>query len=545
MSKILERPRDLEGADAARSSDPAIVATLWRFLEAAGRDRRLALAAVSVGVVLAGVLLALVMPRGPATSGQAFAALGSGLTVGFASGLVLRSRWALLLAPVVFVTVFELVRIDAVGPTVDAPSVSVLGFGALVLGRGFDGLLLLLPMLLGAALGAALARRHALVGAGGHPTSVRGWQRVRRVLTGSVTFGLIVLAVGLVRPASTPAITAPDGQPLAGSVAELTSVTIGGHDQVLMIRGVDADAPVLLWLAGGPGGSDIGAMRKAGSRLESAFVVATWEQRGAGKSFAALEPTETMTLEQAVADTLEVTDHLRERFGHDRIYLAGNSWGTIPGILAAQRHPERFHAFVGAGQMVDPLETDRMFYEDTLAYAREHGDTGLEDRLVALGPPPYDRFLDYSPAVFTPGGEMLWNDYPRMPGSVANSEFPGTLFVDEYSLLEKVRTMGATLDTLAVLYPELQDVDFRETAPRLEVPVYLAQGRYEARGRAVPVAEWFAQLAAPHKEMVVFERSGHRPMFEEPDRFYEFMTDRVLAGRGWASRPSPADQVQG
>ena len=235
-----------------------------------------------------------------------------------------------------------------------------------------------------------------------------------------------------------------------------------------------------------------------------------------------------MTFEQAVADTLEVTEYLRERFKTDRIVIAGNSWGTLPAVTAVQRHPEWFHAFVGAGQMVDAHETDTLFYADTLAYAVTHGDAALEARLRELGPPPYDRFLDYAPGVFAPGGEVLWNDYPRVPGSTGVSEMPGTLLVEEYGLLDKVRTAGAALDVMEVLYPDLADVDLRRSATRLEVPIVLVQGRHEARGRAELVEEWFGLLEAPDKQLVVFERSGHRPMFEEPDRFFEVMTEEVL-----------------
>src|SRR5690606_40616077 len=70
----------------------------------------------------------------------------------------------------------------------------------------------------------------------------------------------------------------------------------------------------LLYLAGGPGGTDLGAVRRDVG-LEEDFVVAVWEQRGAGKSYAALDPAETLTVDQLVSDTIEVTDYLRERFG--------------------------------------------------------------------------------------------------------------------------------------------------------------------------------------------------------------------------------------
>ena len=49
----------------------------------------------------------------------------------------------------------------------------------------------------------------------------------------------------------------------------------------------------------------------------------------------------TMTLEQMISDTLEVTDYLRNRFGKDKIYLMGHSGGTFIGIQAAARDWER------------------------------------------------------------------------------------------------------------------------------------------------------------------------------------------------------------
>jgi hypothetical protein len=64
-----------------------------------------------------------------------------------------------------------------------------------------------------------------------------------------------------------------------------------------------------------------------------------------------------------------------------------------------RRHEVLFRAFVGIGQMVSQRETDRIFYEDTLAWARETGNTGLVDRLTEIGPPPYEDVLGYESAL--------------------------------------------------------------------------------------------------------------------------------------------------
>jgi pimeloyl-ACP methyl ester carboxylesterase len=101
--------------------------------------------------------------------------------------------------------------------------------------------------------------------------------------------------------------------------------------------------------------------------------------------------------------------------------------------------------------------------------------------------------------------------------------------VPEYSLLDTVHVLAGLLDTFAIMYPQLQDIDLRADVPRLDVPIYLAQGRYEARGRAEPAREWFDALEAPVTRWIEFPTSGHRPLFEQPELFHEVMTATVLA----------------
>lgn len=468
---------------------------------------------VAVGMAAgAGLISAWLTPRGPVTTAQALTSMATALVIGVVAGLVMGSRWSMLVTPAVFVVVFELARLGVDGPTVDTIHLgSTYGIIAFVLGRLVHGLLVLAPIILGSVYGVWLA---AWLGRETSASlSAVGW-----MLTGLATLVLIVVAILISRPATTHPIIGPDGKPLPGSIAELTTIRIGDHDQALMIRGNSVDNPVLLFLAGGPGGTEIGAMR-ADVSLEQYFVVVTWDQRGAGKSYPALDPTETLTLEQMIADTIELTNYLRDRFDEDKIYLVGQSWGSILGVLAVQRHPELYHAFVGCGQMVSLRETDIMFYEDTLAWAERTGNDALAAKLRQNGPPPYDNLLDYE---FALSHEHDWNPYPELDVS---KEMPGNLFVPENTLMDRINGLRGFLDTFSVLYPQLQDIDFRRDVPSLDVPVYMVVGQYEARGRAVLADEWFEMIKAPSKEKVFFERSGHRPNFEQPGRFVEVMRD--------------------
>jgi pimeloyl-ACP methyl ester carboxylesterase len=85
------------------------------------------------------------------------------------------------------------------------------------------------------------------------------------------------------------------------------------------------------------------------------------------------------------------------------------------------------------------------------------------------------------------------------------------------------------MDTLGVVYPHLWDVDFREQAQHLEVPVYFLMGRHDVNAPPALVEEYYELLDAPHKELIWFEHSGHSPWISEPDKFADVVVKGVLA----------------
>ena len=506
-----------------------LAAPIVRLTDAYARSRashrRLFAAALAAS---SGVVVGLVMPRGPVGSGQALALLIVSVVVGFVVGFVLRSRWAMLLAPVAQIASFELTRLGASGPTVDGISFDgMFGPLAFVVSRGFYGLVGTLPMVAAVAHGAALARR------GAERPERRLRSRVglycRRGVAGLAAVGVAGLVYLLLTPAGVPPIRDVSGKVVPGSIASLERVRINGSEQWIEIRAWSPDKPVLLSIPGGPGQSDLALSRPTLGTLAKDFVVVSCDQRGIGKSYASFDPKK-LTTPQAVADTIALTNYLRKRFDERKIYLFGESGGSIIGVLAVRQHPELYHAWIGSGQMVDPLETDRLIYRGLLAYAEEHHDSGLAGKLRGYGEPPYESVYAYA---------YVMTQYDKLAGEYTEPKAyrdalrkagvgPWGILGSEYTLPEKMDVFRGLIDTFSVMYPRWQTIDFQRTAEQLDVPVYIFTGEHELAARRGPVLAWFKSLRAPIKKLYDYPDAGHATAFEHFQDLHRIMLETVV-----------------
>lgn len=352
------------------------------------------------------------------------------------------------------------------------------------------------------------------------------WKGITVSITGIFVVGVLAVSASQAF-AMTPPILGADGNPLPGSIATLETVTLNGSRQWISIRGQDTTKPVLLFLAGGPGGSQLATERFALGGLEKHFVVVNWEQPGAGKSFDAVDRS-SLTPDRYIEDAHSLVVLLKERFEQEKVYLLGESWGSALGIMLVQRYPEDFQAFIGTGQMVAFLETDLMCYQFALDWARERGDTDKVETLTQQGPPPY-----YGPGTALKEAAYLMDTFNYMNANpaIADNGFSTwrDLAAPEYGLYDKLSWFRGVLETLDVVYPQLWEVDFRQQATRLQVPVYFLIGRHDINAPTIFVEQYYAVLEAPHKEIVWFEHSGHTPWVSESDRFVQVMVETVLA----------------
>lgn len=222
---------------------------------------------------------------------------------------------------------------------------------------------------------------------------------------------LLALAGGffLGRPGSTSPIRDQHGHLVPDSIASLEKISIGGIEQWILIRGKNVSNPILLWLHGGPGASQIPVARYFNGDLEKDYVVVNWDQRGAGKSNPPDFDENTLTFQQFIDDGHELTLYLKERFDQKKIYLLGHSWGTMPGIKLAQAYPQDYYAYIGVSQVVDPTASQEVSHAWLLAQIKNRGSQKDLEQLVMLSPPPYPdqgKYVFYIHLVGSYGGDL-------------------------------------------------------------------------------------------------------------------------------------------
>lgn len=307
------------------------------------------------------------------------------------------------------------------------------------------------------------------------------------------------------------------------------------------MRGWDRHSPILLFLHGGPGFPEMAVSHLFSAKLEKHFTVVHWDQRGAGKSYRFGEDRSSWTIQDYVDDTHALIELLLRRFGKERVFLVGHSWGTELGLRTARDHPELLHAFVGIGQVVNSREPEETSYRWVVERARSTGNTRAQEELATIQPPyehPSEMWLQRKwLAQF--GGDFY--DGQGMHRYVLSGALS-----PHYSLLDGLRFAQGIGAPLEMWLNEIRETDFFRTIPRVEVPVYFFAGKRDYNTPFELVERYAETLEAPRKEIVWFERSAHSPNLEEPDRFQEAMVSRVLAEtlaaggtRALAVKPKP------
>jgi proline iminopeptidase len=236
----------------------------------------------------------------------------------------------------------------------------------------------------------------------------------------------------------------------------------------------------------------------AWDRIAKTRKVVLYDQRGNGRS-SRLTPGQSCTLR----DQIEDLDALRAHLHFDKIDLLGHSWGGFLVMAYAARYPQHISHLLIVDSAA-PKWSDTVFLfkdvfpegvarEDAARFASQMGDKGAEDLLLR----EYLSMLFYSPE---------------------NRERAMAMMKD----VDENRQVNQTINR------DLQRFDLNPELPKFTFPTMVITGRFDMNVAAV--VAYKIHQAIPHSQFVVFDRSGHMPFYEEPDKFIEVVNSFLSNG---------------
>ncbi len=319
-------------------------------------------------------------------------------------------------------------------------------------------------------------------------------------------------------------------------------VPIGGIKQWISIRGNDVRNPILLVLHGGPGSPETPAAWTFQQPWEDYFTVVEWSQRGTDKTYEANTPAKMapgMSAAGMTDDAAAFVRYLQQRFHKKKIFLMGHSWGTILGVMLAQRHPDWFYAYIGVGQVVNTRRGERVGYEFALHEAQAHHNVEAIRQLEALAPYP-GKTLTIDEIGVRSTWEMYYGGLAYGRRDFQWDAQTWTLSPD-YSERDLDAIGTGSLYSLKYLLAQLLSVNF-DHVTNFGCPVIEFVGAHDYTTPSSLVIDWFKRLHAPSKRLVVFADSGHMMFEEQPGRFLIHLVNDALPYAVAAGDSAPTEK---
>ncbi|MCL1696781.1 MULTISPECIES: alpha/beta hydrolase [unclassified Lysinibacillus] len=335
-------------------------------------------------------------------------------------------------------------------------------------------------------------------------------KNLKRLIKYVGVFIIIILVIALFRPTWTSNIKGDN------SISVLEQVKINGTKQQIMIRGRDQNNPVIIYVHGGPGCSEIPYAAKFQDLLEKDFTVVHYDQRGSGKSYHFNEDYSKLTADVLVDDLLELTDNISKRFGKEKVILMGHSYGTYLGTMAAYKAPEKYEAYIGIGQMSNMQESEIDNLNNMISEAKKAGNTEDVKYLEGVA-----EKIHAGEAVTPRGYVYKYGGATRL----INMSDGDILLSREYNLLDFIRYNNGAANSQEPLVKETLDKPLSKIVTKLELPFYFVMGKYDAMTSSNAAKKYFDMLEADQKGFISFEESAHYPQFEEKEKFYNWMCD--------------------
>ena len=315
-----------------------------------------------------------------------------------------------------------------------------------------------------------------------HPNGRRGLiAALAALLAGSAVSAAHAAAKAPPATAAAPAVES--GHAIAGPASAL----------YVEVRGQGSGVPLMM-VNGGPGfAHDYVHCSGAWDELAKRRRVVFYDQRGVGRS-ERLKTGESCTLADQIADL----DAVRASLGADKIDLLGHSWGGYLVMAYTALHPEHIRHLMIVDSAAPKWDDTVFLFKDVFPEAIERENAlGFAE---ALGDT-----VSYAADIHEYLQMLFWSPENRDRFMTHASEYSNNRNVNE------------------VLNADLKRFDLNPELPKFRCPTLVITGRYDMN--VAPSVAWKIHKAIANSQFVVFEKSGHLPYFEEPEKFVHTIED--------------------
>jgi proline iminopeptidase len=264
-----------------------------------------------------------------------------------------------------------------------------------------------------------------------------------------------------------------------------------------------AQIPIIA-VNGGPGLSHAYMMQNdLWQRVAAHRLVVLYDQRGTGGS-KAVQPDAPQSMDAQVADL----DAIRNALSLDRIAVLGDSYGGMIAMAYAAAHPE----YVA-----------RLILSDSAAPAWK----GMVHLLPQVFP---DREQQGAAEAKTLAADP---EAAAQAGLVNHMRmmFYSTDLRDAY--LKHMGDLGFVPAVGAAVQKATENLDLTPELAGFKFPTLVITGRYDMN--VAPLTAWRMAHAIPGARLVFFEKSGHLPAYEEPDKYLQVLEGFLSTGK--AAKP--------
>ena len=277
-----------------------------------------------------------------------------------------------------------------------------------------------------------------------------------------------------------------------GSSAQLVSVANGiartpEVDIAYQIYGDPSSATPVIAVNGGPGLSHVYMLQNdVWQRLARSRQIVFYDQRGLGAS-TRISPNAPQTMDAQVADLESVRTHLH----FNKIDLVGDSFGGLISMAYAAVHPEHVHKLVLSDSAAPDLAHMKRLLGDVFPDVMQQ----TEQSVARLSDPR------------------------QITDAQLRAHFRMIFYSQELCqrYLAGVTDLGQNAGIGAAVGRSIQNLDLTPALPKFNFPTLVINGRFDMN--VSPLVAWNIAHAIPNAQLVYFEKSGHLPSYEEPDRY--------------------------